>query len=52
VYYRFGEVAEVSDIAERLAMAVDIARQSHNYSELARGAVVLAMFNARSRPRG
>jgi len=52
VYYRFGEVAEVSDTAERLAMAVDIARQSHNHNELARGAVVLAMFNARSRPRG
>ena len=34
VYYRFGEVAEVSDTAERLAMAVDIARQSHNHNEL------------------
>jgi hypothetical protein len=46
VYYRFGEVADVSDTAERLAMTVDIARQSHNHSELARGAVVLATFNA------
>ena len=46
VYYRFGEVADVSDTSERLAMAVSLARRYQNHSELARGAVVLAMINA------
>ena len=46
VYYRFGEVADVSDTSERLSMAVNLARRCQNHSELARGAVALAMINA------
>jgi hypothetical protein len=46
LYYRFGEIAGVSDAAERLQTAVDIGRKLRDPIELVRAAVSLAMTKA------
>lgn len=46
LYYRFGEVADVVDAAERLEIALGIARKAKNPVETVRAAVSLAMIRA------
>jgi hypothetical protein len=46
LYYRFGEVADVSDAAERLELAVGIGQELENPIEIVRAAVSLAMIRA------
>jgi hypothetical protein len=45
-YYRFGEVAGVSDMEDRLQTAIEIARELHSPIEVVRSAVSLSMLKA------